>query len=326
MLLIQTCLQHPSSTHLQDFEWLTANRHTFLAKKRAQNYTVFLSNLPVNMQNDTAIQDYFRNIYGGDKIVDGDVALYMPHLEALNAARDALLPKLEHAINLKVVAGKTPTHRTQCCGGKATRSVPAWRRELEGLNREISGIIDVTVAEKESRHTCEDGDAEAGGGTAEARPTRGGVVEDARAAFARKEDRRASVKDSLLTLDLTDGLADGLSTIKDLVVIQEGSARSAAFVTFADLVSANTALQVVHNREPWDMKADIPPRPDLVNWANVGVNNQAKYLGELASLALTTILCIFWTIPVRGGCSRIAARARTSSSEVVPHHVVSFHR
>ena len=47
------------------------------------------------------------------------------------------------------------------------------------------------------------------------------------------------------------------------------------------------------------VKADIPPLPDLVNWANVGVNNTAKHLAEMVSLGLTSALCIFWTIPVR---------------------------
>jgi len=115
-------------------------------------------------------------------------------------------------------------------------------------------------------------------------------------ALANEDDDAKSVKSSGSSA-LVD-VSGALSGLRDLVITEEGSPRSAAFVTFADLVSANMALQSIHNHEPWDMVADNAPRPDLVNWGNVGITNHAKQVGELISLALTGVLCVFWTIPV----------------------------
>ena len=201
------------------------------------------------MQSDFAIQEYFRKIFGDQRIVDGDVALNIPQLEALTARRDALLPKLEHAINVRVVAGREPTHKDKTFGGELVKSIPAYQKELEELNQEISFAIDNIVGNKESRRTGETQDVEAGSDCAGAETGSAGV------GVARDGAETVATRDAATLVPLLGKEVEGLAlSLRTLVVSEEGSARSAAVVTFADLVAANTALQVVHHSEPWEMK------------------------------------------------------------------------
>lgn len=295
------------------------------------------------MQSDTAIKEYFRNCFSHNAVVDGDVALYIPKLEALVAKRNALISKFEHAINIRFIKGEEPMHSTKLIGGEKVESIPAYKEQLEELNKEISETIDQIVAEKEARRMHDDEEAEIGmttkhvstpavPGEVDASSTEFGSVAGGSVAgksvksmksttvvpasgtgsvagvsviteepameesvLANEEDDK-SVKSSGSSAQIN--MSGALSGLRDLVVTEEGSARSAAFVTFADLVSANMALQSIHNHEPWDMVAQNAPRPDLVNWGNIGITNHTKQIGELISLALSGALCIFWTIPV----------------------------
>jgi len=274
-----------------------------------QNYSIFLSCLPEDMQSDTAIKEYFRKCLSHNAVVDGDVALRIPKLEALVAQRNALVSKFEHAINVRFVKGVEPMHKTKLCGGEKVESIPYYKEQLEDLNKEISETIDRIVAEKEARRMVDDEEAEIGNSAKSIKSTtvvpasgNGSVagmsaiteepqMESAIAALANEDDK--SVKSSG-----SSALVGVSGVLRSLVVTEEGSARSAAFVTFADLVSANMALQSVHNHEPWDMVANNAPRPDLVNWANIGITNHRKQIGELISLAFTCGLCVFWTVPV----------------------------
>ena len=310
----------------KDFEWLTEHRHEFLAKKRVQNYSIFLSCLPKEMQSDTAIKEYFRNCFSHNAVVDGDVALSIPKLEALVARRNALISKFEHVINVRFVKGEEPMHKTKMCGGEQVESIPVYQEQLEELNKEISETIDQIVAEKEARRMHDDEEAEIGMSAKPAASVGAGATEaDASStefgsvAVAGKSGTGSVAGVSVMTEeplmeesvlatvdeDTSDkssgrnvGASAALSGLRSLVITEEGSPRSAAFVTFADLVSANMALQSIHNHEPWDMVAENAPRPDLVNWSNIGITNHTKQIGELISLALTGALCIFWTIPV----------------------------
>ena len=314
-----------------------------MAKKRVQNYSIFLSCLPKEMQSDTAIKEYFRNCFSHNAVVDGDVALYIPKLEALVAKRNALISKFEHAINIRFIKGEEPMHSTKLIGGEKVESIPAYKEQLEELNKEISETIDQIVAEKEARRMHDDEEAEIGmttkhvstpavPGEVDASSTEFGSVAGGSVAgksvksmksttvvpasgtgsvagvsviteepameesvLANEEDDK-SVKSSGSSAQIN--MSGAFTSLRDLVVTEEGSARSAAFVTFADLVSANMALQSIHNHEPWDMVAQNAPRPDLVNWGNIGITNHTKQIGELISLALSGALCIFWTIPV----------------------------
>ena len=115
------------------------------------------------MQSDTAIKECFRNCFSHNAVVvDGDVALRTPKLEALVAKRNALISKFEHAINIRFVKGEEPMHSTKLIGGEKIESIPAHKEQLEEFNKEISEAIDQIVAEKEARRLHDDEEAEIG--------------------------------------------------------------------------------------------------------------------------------------------------------------------
>ena len=249
----------------KDFEWFTTMRHRFLAKKRAQNYSLFISSIPESLRSDEALQQYFRSFTGEDVVIDGDVALDIPKLDKKVARRDALVAKLEHAINISTIKGETPMHKTKMCGGNKVESIPAYTEELEQLNEDISEEIDRIVALKEARGReaaadpeaiLAEEDAELGESALEMKDPSGGGKEGG----ANGEAKR---KRSVIS-DKSKRLSSKLSSI--LQGDDDGKARTAAFVTFKDLASTNLARQAVHSSEPWEFVPAEPPNPQFVNW------------------------------------------------------------
>ena len=145
-----------------DFDWFLIHRHNYLSnRKNVQNYSVYLSNLPSGMQTNESIMEYFQtcffynNHYHNDDDDDDDdarggalvyIALSIPKLEKEISKRTALLPKLEHAINIQTVKGETPMHKQKTklfsflpisCGGTKVDSISTYSKELEELNEDI---------------------------------------------------------------------------------------------------------------------------------------------------------------------------------------------
>ena len=288
----------------KDFEWFTAMRHRFLAKKRAQNYSLFISSIPESLRNDEALQQYFRGFTGGNVVIDGDVALDIPKLEKKVARREALCAKLEHAINVLTIKKETPMHNTKMCGGDKVESVPAYIEELDQLNKDISEEIDRIATLKEERGLEASADPEA---VVAALATTEDLTGPAGGEDTKIEESTQEGKDSESPRDdeeekskrkssVSERLSSKLSSI--LAGDDDGKARTAAFVTFKDLASTNLARQAVHSSEPWEFVPAEPPNPQFVNWKNVGKGNHTRKMGQLISLFLTTLLCVFWTIPV----------------------------
>ena len=78
----------------------------------------------------------------------------------------------------------------------------------------------------------------------------------------------------------------------------EGKPLEAGFVVFKDLYTTQAALQMLHHEKASMMRASEAPGEDEIFWPNVGLPESAQRTGRLLSLAATTLLCFFWTIPV----------------------------
>jgi hypothetical protein len=78
---------------------------------------------------------------------------------------------------------------------------------------------------------------------------------------------------------------------------EEGNAHDAGFVTFTKLSAVHGALQMVQHEVPFVMDTEPAPEPKEIFWSNVGKPAKAEFTGRLISLALTVLLCLFWTIP-----------------------------
>jgi Late exocytosis, associated with Golgi transport/Calcium-dependent channel, 7TM region, putative phosphate len=78
----------------------------------------------------------------------------------------------------------------------------------------------------------------------------------------------------------------------------EGQPRTSGFVVFANLYTAQTAIQMIHHPKPYVMDVIAAPAPDDIFWRNVGLPFRARRGGILAAAASTGVLCFFWTVPM----------------------------
>jgi calcium permeable stress-gated cation channel len=269
---------------LKDIEWFQEHRREFLSKKTAQNYSIFISGLPEEYQNDEALKEHFDKLGHHGSVVEARVALKIPNLESEIATRDALVPKLEHAINVRVVKGTEPMHKTKMCGGEKVESIPTYDKELGGLNEDIAKAANTI----ENKHKLRD----TNGGDAENPDENKAAEETSKDDLAARSDSSPSVPKS------STKLAALTSSLKAAFSSEDGAARDAGFVSFANLTSANLALQAVQHHKPFVCDVQSAPSPEQVEWKNVGVSTKIKHIGELISLFLTALLCVFWTIPV----------------------------
>jgi calcium permeable stress-gated cation channel len=262
---------------LKDIKWFQKHRREFLSKQIPQNYSIFISDLPKEFQNDEALKRHFGSLVGDNTMVEAHVALKIPNLEELVVKRDSLVPKLEHAINVRVFKGEEPMHKAKLCGGEKVSSISTYDKEL----RELNDTIAQSASEIESKHKARNCLNEAGS------PIENDLVLQSQVPSKPAQNE----KNSSIVVSLP-------SSIKSTISLQDGATRDAGFVSFAKLTSANLALQAIHHHKPWVFDVQPAPSPEHVEWKNVGVTANVRLFGELISFFLTALLCVFWTIPV----------------------------
>ena len=74
--------------------------------------------------------------------------------------------------------------------------------------------------------------------------------------------------------------------------------RDAAFVMFSSLASKLAAENMAYHPTPYILQVESAPRPEHVIWQNVGISHVRQQIGEWTSVALTTTLCLAWTLIV----------------------------
>uniref|UniRef100_A0A7S4JEF4 CSC1/OSCA1-like 7TM region domain-containing protein n=1 Tax=Odontella aurita TaxID=265563 RepID=A0A7S4JEF4_9STRA len=131
----------------REFAWFTERKHRFMSRPRPDNYTVYVAGIPLDLQSDDALLDYFRQVFSYDAVVDARVAIDIPTLDKLVVERELLSNKLEHAINVLNVTGERPRHnklsKKRCIsGGETVDSIEDWTAKLDKLNDDISKRID----------------------------------------------------------------------------------------------------------------------------------------------------------------------------------------
>jgi len=303
---------------LQEFKWFTDQRHKYLARTSAQNYTVYVSHIPPEIRSSAMLLDYFRRAFSHDAVLEAHIALKIPNLEKKVAARESLVGKLEHAINLEEVKGKTPTHRSINLKGRKVNSINVWTTQLRKENQEIRDAIKTIEAMHDPMSFQEDLEADGGFVMSpgySVRSTRSSYSDVDTSAVRRRTSSKAIVsmqKDEVSsfrksdsgkvlsflknTAKTTSGLAS--STFKNLVGRDDGEPRQSGFITFTKLSSTQACLQMIHHPIPFTMTVAEAPDPDDIFWANVGKSHESLQLGKLAGLCCTIILCLFWTVPV----------------------------
>lgn len=135
----------------KEYNWYARLRHKFLGQDMPRNYAVYVYGIPEEMQSNYALADFFRLSSFSDPnqkpVLEANIAMDIPKLEAKVAKRKTVIQKLEHAIAEESIKGVVKTHRTfnlQNATDKEKRvtesveSVQAYRKELEELNKQIS--------------------------------------------------------------------------------------------------------------------------------------------------------------------------------------------
>ena len=210
---------------IKDFEWFTSHRHAFLSKICAQNLSVYLSGLPPEMQSNKAVRSFFQRCFSHDAVAEAHVALTTSVLDQKVAERDGFVPLLEHGINEYKLKNRNPTHKTKFC---VVPSVPFWSQEIKDLNDEIKDrqkVIDSKIKEMDDNF----------------------------------------VEGEVAVKSPTINILGTMRSAKNVVVgVEDGTPKSAAFVTFTDLTSANIIRQTVQYASPWSVVPEEPPMPELV--------------------------------------------------------------
>jgi TolA-binding protein len=79
---------------------------------------------------------------------------------------------------------------------------------------------------------------------------------------------------------------------------EDGKPMTAGFVTFTNLQATHAAMQMIQYPQPFAMEVLEAPSPNDIIWSNVGKKHKELQIGKLISFSLTTLLCLFWTIPM----------------------------
>ena len=258
-------------------------------------------------------------------MLEAHIALKIPNLEKKVAARNALVAKLEHAINLEEVKGVTPTHGNIV--GKKLNSIDTWTKELRKENQEVRDAINVIEAMHDPMSFQRD--LEYCGGTVISRPLAGEQSllseqscvsgNDFSASYTRLN---ANDNPTNRSMKVINGLATTVNPLKLLAGKDDGEPREAGFVTFTKLSSTQACLQMIHhprkfnrydlwneldlglltphapNLVPFTMDVAEAPDPEDIFWLNIGRSHESLQLGKLAGMACTVMLCLFWTIPI----------------------------
>eukprot|EP00544_Gedaniella_sp_CCMP2646_P013557 CAMPEP_0202490390 /NCGR_PEP_ID=MMETSP1361-20130828/7807_1 /ASSEMBLY_ACC=CAM_ASM_000849 /TAXON_ID=210615 /ORGANISM="Staurosira complex sp., Strain CCMP2646" /LENGTH=954 /DNA_ID=CAMNT_0049120269 /DNA_START=50 /DNA_END=2914 /DNA_ORIENTATION=- len=140
---------------MQEYNWFTYHRHCYLSTLEPRNFSVYVANIPRELQSNQKLLEYFQDCFPGDCVLEANVALKIPKLEKLVAKRDSTVLILEHLINLEEVKGKTPMRRSINPREPPQDAIKATLADLNELNTQVTDQI----TEIEAMHrTTGDGD------------------------------------------------------------------------------------------------------------------------------------------------------------------------
>lgn len=245
---------------LQEFEWFIEFRHTFLAKRLPRNYAVYVQGIPVEYQTNSALAEFFSNAYPGT-VIDAHLAIEAPSLKKKVAERDSLIDKMENAIAVRALAREVPQAKNRLAR-RDSAVIQGLGDELQELNSEISKSID-SIIEKTNNpigieipedsllmaNSFENFDQDAGGPNS---PQGNGVFK-----FAKKSVKGVTKVATNATKGVAGAVKDvggaavniagsGANLAMSLISSEDGTVKSAGFVTFNSLRTVHGALQMVY--------------------------------------------------------------------------------
>lgn len=130
---------------LKEFEWFIEIRHKYLKRPVAENYAVYVRNIPPEYCSNEALYNYFAGCFSSDKVLEAKVRIKLPSLMNSVSKRKQLVKKLEHAINYQNIKNKVPMHdeiQILTLKREKVESIPFYLKILRDLNEEIANQIE----------------------------------------------------------------------------------------------------------------------------------------------------------------------------------------
>jgi Late exocytosis, associated with Golgi transport/Calcium-dependent channel, 7TM region, putative phosphate/Cytosolic domain of 10TM putative phosphate transporter len=321
-----------------EFKWFIEKRNMYLKRPVVENYAVYVRNIPPEYRSNKGIQDFFAQCFSEDAVLEAKLRIKAGTVVAAVKKRDAIVAKLEHALNYEAVKLQQPMHRVKPIVGERVPSIPFYTKELLLANDEVTALIEVIEQKNsESRSEGQMGHVHAtemlrgewnkdtvvvlqGGDddddtsepyvdvleqrtslpTADnAEPTPDDQANDDDDDDDNNNERRQlNVVNQGVNLLAKKTLSVAKSAAKLILQTGEGDFYPAGFVTFSSLGYTHAALQMVHHATPYEIEVLEAPRPDDIFWTNVGRSHNDLQVGRYLSLAATAGLCLLWTIPM----------------------------
>jgi hypothetical protein len=130
---------------LEEFAWFLEMRHKYLRQAKARNYSVLVRNIPLDndgsRNSNATAKEFFRKCFPHEDILEARIYLQAGNLSKAQAQRNAVVSKLEHAVELYRTTGQRPMHTDSISlpvGGQQVDSIDVYQQELDTLNQDIA--------------------------------------------------------------------------------------------------------------------------------------------------------------------------------------------
>lgn len=129
---------------LEEFAWFLEMRHKYLRQAKPRNYAVLVRHIPADSDgcrnSNATAKEFFRNCFPREDILEARLYLQAGNLGKAQAQREAVVSKLEHALELYKTTGQRPTHKDSMfpVGGDQVDSIDVYQEELDRFNQNIT--------------------------------------------------------------------------------------------------------------------------------------------------------------------------------------------
>jgi hypothetical protein len=271
----------------KEYQVYITRRHEFFSRSTTQQYSVVINELPKYLRTEQTLRRYMNNLFP-NSVIFVYVALECGGLEKLVKERAIARNKLEHYLALSAKTGQPVMIRERVCTGPKVDGIALYQSKLKKLNDAVEMEVR-SILRNQAALAEEMGNRD--------------VVDLQMDAALQEEENDANIVVSsenpptpmLGSSSKTGGTMRKFTGTTSMKIA--GTMRGAAFVTFNNIKAAQSAQQVLQSKKPTEMTIDAAPFVEDIVWENIGLSENVKSTWIFVSIALTTAIIFFWTIP-----------------------------
>lgn len=275
-------------------------RHLYLHQARAQDYSIFVQDLPEDVRTPETLTRLFQQFYPAEEIHSACVIPDCRELDAMLAKAKTLSKKLEDL----VAADETGKHKTRaCCGEQFSDAIPKAKAELIKLNSMVRKEQQAVMRRMHTTRAAEKAAdklllAEAAKELSQpvTSPAARALREKKRVELETKkrlmQAREKSEKFPLIEL-LTSATCGAVDNT-------HGDTRQHGIVTFNSLRTATIARQVVHDSHKlkYELIVNEAMDPRDIEWKNMGMDYRERLLRQKLGTAMDVWLLALFSVPI----------------------------